>query len=96
MSLLIENGDIDYLKENGNPLIGLIRDNISRLKVEDIINAAREYDVKNVKTDFPIHLMWELFQSSRGFIWNAIKTFYNESNYTLSVKELFTLERSKK
>ena len=94
MSLLIENGDIDYLKENGNSLIGLVRDNISRLKVEDIKNAAREYGIKNVKTDFPIHLMWELFQSSRGFIWNAIKTFYNESNYTLSVEELFTLERN--
>lgn len=94
ISYLIENGDIDYLKENRHPFIRMVIDNISHLNVEDIMDAAREYCVKNVKADFPIHLMWELFQSSRGFIWNAIKAFHNETNHTLTLEELFMLERN--
>ncbi|WP_338450004.1 STAS domain-containing protein [Niallia oryzisoli] len=94
ISYLIENGDIDYLKENCHPFIQIVVENISSLKVDVIMDAAREYCVKNVKTDFPIHLMWELFQSSRGFIWNAIKAFHNETGSTLSLEELFTLERN--
>jgi rsbT co-antagonist protein RsbR len=61
--------------------------------MEDIMDVARERGVRAAKTEFPIHLAWELFQSSRGIIWNAIKAFYIESNNTLSVDEFFTLER---
>ena len=58
------------------------------------MDVAEEIGVKLAKTEFPIHLSWELFQSSRGFIWNAIKAFYIESNNTLSFEEFFTLERN--
>lgn len=93
-SLLKENGYLDFLKENGHPIMQLVSENISQLNMEDIMEAARELGVKLARTEFPIHLIWELFQSSRGFIWNAIKAFYIESNNTLSVDEFFTLERN--
>ncbi|MCQ6280809.1 ATP-binding protein [Bacillus sp. EB600] len=93
-SLLKENGYLDFLKENGHPIMQLVSENISQLNMEDIMEAARELGVKLARTEFPIHLIWELFQSSRGFIWNAIKSFYIESNNTLSVEEFFTLERN--
>ena len=41
-----------------------------------------------------MHLAWELFQSSRGIIWNAIKAFYTESKNTLDTEQFFTLERT--
>jgi rsbT co-antagonist protein RsbR len=72
----------------------LVADNIIQIKMEDIMDFARERGVRSAKTEFPIHLAWELFQSSRGIIWNAIKAFYIESNNTLSVEEFFTLERT--
>ncbi|MCQ6281151.1 STAS domain-containing protein [Bacillus sp. EB600] len=93
-SLLKENGEMDSFKTVGNPIMKLVADNISQLKMEDIMDFARERGVRSAKTEFPIHLAWELFQSSRGIIWNAIKAFYIESNNTLSVEEFFTLERT--
>ena len=60
-SLLKENGDIDFLKENGNPIMQLVSDNISQLKMEDIMDAARELGVKLAKTEFPIHLIMGAF-----------------------------------
>jgi rsbT co-antagonist protein RsbR len=92
-SLLKENGEMESYKVNGNPIMNLVADNISQIKMEDIMDVARERGVRSAKTEFPIHLAWELFQSSRGIIWNAIKAFYVESNNTLSVDEFFTLER---
>ena len=92
-TLLKENGEIENYKVNGNPIMNLVADNISQIKMEDIMDVARERGVRSAKTEFPIHLAWELFQSSRGIIWNAIKAFYVESNNTLSVDEFFTLER---
>ncbi|MDP4105473.1 MAG: ATP-binding protein [Bacillota bacterium] len=92
-SLLKENGEMESYKVKGNPIMNLVADNISQIKMEDIMDVARERGVRSAKTEFPIHLAWELFQSSRGIIWNAIKAFYVESNNTLSVDEFFTLER---
>jgi rsbT co-antagonist protein RsbR len=92
-TLLKENGEMDKYKVSGNPIMNLVADNISQIKMEDIMDVARERGVRSAKTEFPIHLAWELFQSSRGIIWNAIKAFYVESNNTLSVDEFFTLER---
>jgi rsbT co-antagonist protein RsbR len=92
-TLLKENGELENYKVNGNPIMNLVADNISQIKMEDIMDVARERGVRSAKTEFPIHLAWELFQSSRGIIWNAIKAFYVESNNTLSVDEFFTLER---
>jgi rsbT co-antagonist protein RsbR len=92
-TLLKENGEMENYKVNGNPIMNLVADNISQIKMEDIMDVARERGVRSAKTEFPIHLAWELFQSSRGIIWNAIKAFYVESNNTLSVDEFFTLER---
>ena len=92
-SLLKENGEMENYKVSGNPIMNLVADNISQIKMEDIMDVARERGVRSAKTEFPIHLAWELFQSSRGIIWNAIKAFYVESNNTLSVDEFFTLER---
>ena len=93
-SLLKENGELDSFKKVGNPIMKLVADNIIQIKMEDIMDFARERGVRSAKTEFPIHLAWELFQSSRGIIWNAIKAFYIESNNTLSVEEFFTLERT--
>jgi rsbT co-antagonist protein RsbR len=92
-SLLKENGDMEYFKVSGNPIMNLVADNISQIKMEEIMDVARERGVRSAKIEFPIHLAWELFQSTRGIIWNAIKSFYVESNNTLSVDEFFTLER---
>jgi rsbT co-antagonist protein RsbR len=55
---------------------------------------AKDRGVKSAKIEFPVHLAWELFQSTRGIIWNAIKSFYTEKKHTLSMDEFFTLERT--
>jgi rsbT co-antagonist protein RsbR len=92
-SLLKENGEMDGYKANGNPIMNLVANNINQIKMESIMDVARERGVRSAKTEFPIHLAWELFQSSRGIIWNAIKAFFVESAKTLTVDEFFTLER---
>ena len=43
------------------------------------MDSAREKGISRAKTEFPIHLSWEIFQSVRGITWNAIKSFYKES-----------------
>lgn len=92
-SLLQENGDLDYYGEFGNPFIRLLAENMTEMKTEEIMDQAKMRGVKSAKTDFPIHLAWELFQSSRGIIWSAIKTFYMESGIKLETEEFFILER---
>ncbi|KAA9025792.1 ATP-binding protein [Niallia endozanthoxylica] len=92
-SLLQENGDLDYYGEFGNPFIRLLAENMTEMKTEEIMDHAKMRGVKSAKTDFPIHLAWELFQSSRGIIWSAIKTFYIESGINLETEEFFILER---
>ncbi|HVH96620.1 MAG TPA: STAS domain-containing protein, partial [Bacillus sp. (in: firmicutes)] len=92
-SLLKENGDFDYYNKFGNPIMLILAQNINELKTEEVMDHAKERGVSSAKTEFPIHLAWELFQSSRGIIWNAIKTFYLESEKALETEEFFALER---
>ncbi|HZG72417.1 MAG TPA: ATP-binding protein [Chondromyces sp.] len=92
-SLLKENGELEKFRKNGNPIIKIVSENIIELKTEEIMDVARDRGVNSAKTEFPIHLAWELFQSSRGFVWNAIKAFFLENNETLATDEFFILER---
>jgi rsbT co-antagonist protein RsbR len=92
-SLLKENGDFDYYEKFGNPIMLMLAQNINELKTEEVMDHAKERGVSSAKTEFPIHLAWELFQSSRGIVWNAIKTFYLESQKELETEEFFALER---
>ena len=92
-SLLKDNGEIKYFRENGNPIIKTVASNISELKTEELMDKAKERGITSAKTEFPIHLAWELFQSSRGIVWNAVKTFYLEAGIKLDTEEFFALER---
>lgn len=92
-TLLSENGELERFEVNGNPIIHIVAKNIQALKPEDIMDTAKEYGIRHAKADFPIHLAWELIQSSRGIIWSAIKAFYNESKCTLDMEQFFALER---
>ena len=62
-TLLKENGELDYYEKYGNPIMKLVADNILELKTEEIMDNARERGISRAKSDFPIHLSWELFQS---------------------------------
>ncbi|WP_428908582.1 ATP-binding protein [Niallia sp. Krafla_26] len=92
-TLLRDSGEIDYFSEHGNPIIKIVASNISELKMEELMDKAKERGISSAKTEFPIHLAWELFQSSRGIVWNAVKTFYVESGIQLDTEEFFALER---
>ncbi|WP_249365573.1 ATP-binding protein [Cytobacillus citreus] len=93
ISLMKENGLLEEYEEEGNPIIKVVTENILELKTVEIMDWAKERGGKWGKTDFPIHLSLELFQSARGIIWNAIKIFYLESKHSLSMDEFFALER---
>ena len=93
MDLLKENGEYESIRLTGNPIIKLVAQNIDELKTEEIMDVARDRGLKSGKTEFPIHLSWELFQSTRGIIWNGIKEFYLETKQSLNTDELFALER---
>ncbi len=92
-TLLKENGDLEEYSKYGNPIMKLIVQNILELKTEEIMDSAREKGISRAKTEFPIHLSWEIFQSVRGITWNAIKSFYKESQITLDTDQFFSLER---
>ncbi|WP_338469772.1 ATP-binding protein [Niallia sp. XMNu-256] len=92
-SLLKDSGELNYFLEQGNPTLKTLANNMTELKQEEIMDQAKERGINSAKTEFPIHLAWELFQSSRGIAWNAIKTFYIESGIKLETEEFFTLER---
>ena len=92
-SLLKDSGEYHYFEKNGNPALKIVASNIAELKTEEIMDHAKDRGINSAKTEFPIHLAWELFQSSRGIAWNAIKTFYIENNIKLDTEEFFTLER---
>ncbi len=92
ISSLNDSGDNIY-SEKGNPIIELVAQNIIEFRTEEIMDVAKERGVRSAKTEFPMHMAWELFQSSRGIIWNAIKTFYNESSKSLNMDDFFSLER---
>lgn len=93
-SVLKENGQLDDYHKNGNPIMRIVAENISEIKTEEIMDIAKERGLNSAKTDFPVHLAWELFLSSRGIIWNAIKSFYSESDTNLNMDEFFILERN--
>lgn len=93
-TLLKESGELEVFQEIGNPILTIVAQNILELKTEEIMDIAKDRGIKSAKTEFPIHLAWELFQSSRGIIWNAIKAFFIESKATLTTEEFFMLERN--
>lgn len=93
VSLLKDNGDLTGLEERGNPILHVIAENILEINEESIIKVAEERGIASAQTEYPIHMAWELFQSSRGIVWNAIKNYYNESQTTLNEEEFFELER---
>ena len=62
-SLLKENGDLDYYEKFGNPFINYISTKYDELKTEDMMDYAKESGMSRAKTEFPIHLSWEIFQS---------------------------------
>ena len=43
----------------------MLAQNINELKTEEIMDHAKERGMNSAKTEFPIHLAWELFQSSQ-------------------------------
>jgi rsbT co-antagonist protein RsbR len=92
-SLLKENNELDYYVAFGNPIFKILSQNIHELKTEEIMDHAKERGIRSAKTEFPIHMAWELFQSSRGIVWNAIKAFYTETQNTLETEQFFALER---
>ncbi|KAB2331205.1 STAS domain-containing protein [Cytobacillus depressus] len=92
-TLMKEHNLLEEYEMEGNPIIKVVAGNILELKTELIMDHARDRGSKSAKSDFPIHLSLELFQSARGIIWNAIKEFYSESNNSLSMEEFFALER---
>lgn len=93
-SVIKENGDLDYYGEFGNPILQAVAQNIEDVKIENIMEIAKDRGIRSAKKELPIHLAWEIFQSSRGIIWSAIKAFYSESNETLDIDQFFTLERT--
>nr|WP_295972464.1 STAS domain-containing protein [uncultured Bacillus sp.] len=93
ISLLKENGELAELEEKGNPIMRLIAENILEINEANILEEAKRRGIASAKTEYPIHMAWELFQSSRGIIWNAVKNFYSESNNTLDEEKFFDLER---
>lgn len=93
ISLIKDNGDLKELEENGNPLLHVIAENILEIDEDRIIQKAKKRGIASAQTEYPIHMAWELFQSSRGIIWNAIKNYYAESQTKLDEAEFFELER---
>lgn len=93
ISLIEDNGDLKELEEKGNPLLHVIAENILEINEDNIIQVAKTRGIASARTEYPIHMAWELFQSSRGIIWNAIKNYYAESQTKLDEEEFFELER---
>jgi rsbT co-antagonist protein RsbR len=94
IAMLRDNGELTYYQEQGNPLMLIVADNIAELKTEAIMDLAKGRSLVSAKTEFPIHMAWELFQSTRGIVWNAIRDYYFTSKNTLNTDELFALERN--
>lgn len=94
ISMLRDNGELQYYTESGNPLMLIVADNIAELKTEEIMEIAKGRSLVSAKTEFPIHMAWELFQSTRGIVWNTIRDYYFNTKTTLNTDELFVLERN--
>ena len=93
ITLLKENGILGDLKEFGNPIMNIVAKNILELNQKNITDLAEIRGIKDAKLEFPIHLAWELFQSTRGIVWNTLRTFHLESQISLSTDKYFMLER---
>ncbi|RBW70202.1 ATP-binding protein [Bacillus taeanensis] len=83
----------ELLYKSVKPLMTILARSIKEIKTEEIMDWAKEIGTRRAKMDFPVNLSWEIFQSSRGIIWNAIQSFYKESESTLDMDEFFMLER---
>lgn len=93
ITLLKENGILGDLKEFGNPIMNIVAKNILEINQKNITDLAEIRGIKDAKLEFPIHLAWELFQSTRGIVWNTLRTFHLESQISLSTDKYFMLER---
>ena len=93
ITLLKENGILGDLKEFGNPIMNIVAKNILELNQKNITDLAEIRGIKDAKLEFPIHLAWELFQSTRGIVWNTLRTFHLESQISLGTDKYFMLER---
>ncbi|KAA9025793.1 STAS domain-containing protein [Niallia endozanthoxylica] len=91
-SLLKETGKWTTIVKEGNPLLKCVANYILDSN-SDIVMTAAKISEEHAKIDFPIHLAWELFQSTRGIIWNAVKSFYIETEIDLDMKDCFDMER---
>ena len=94
ISFLKEHDGLENFDQYTNPLMKIIAENIVNPNTEDILYQAKEKGIKSAKTECPIHMAWELFQSSRGFIWNAIKAYYVETKSTIEIEGFFEMERN--
>jgi len=92
-TLLKETGEWTTLVEKGNPLLKSVANYMLNSNPEYVMAEAKISSEKHAKIDFPIHLAWELFQSTRGIIWNAVKSFYIEASIHFDMKECFEIER---
>ncbi|MDQ0216117.1 rsbT co-antagonist protein RsbR [Oikeobacillus pervagus] len=86
--------DPETLKETVRLLTLLVSKSINGIKSEEIIAWAKETGTNRAKVDFPINLAWEVFQSCRGILWSAIRTYYLEEGIKLDIEEFFALERN--
>jgi rsbT co-antagonist protein RsbR len=93
ITLLKENGILEDLEEFGNPIMNIVAKNILEINQKNITDLAQIRGIKDAKLEFPIHLAWELFQSTRGIVWNTLRTFHLESQISLSMDKYFMLER---
>ena len=93
ISLLKENGVLEDLEKFGNPIMNMVATNLVELNPETITELAAKEGIKHAKLEFPIHLAWELFQSTRGIVWSTLKPFHLESNISLSTDHYFVIER---
>jgi rsbT co-antagonist protein RsbR len=93
ITLLKENGILEDLEEFGNPIMNIVAKSILKINQKNITDLAEMRGIKDAKLEFPIHLAWELFQSTRGIVWSTLRTFHLESQISLSTDKYFTLER---
>jgi len=91
-SLLKETGEWATIVNEGNPLLKSVASDILHSHSDTVMTAVKISE-EHAKIDFPIHLAWELFQSTRGIIWNAVKSFYIEAKIDLDMKDCFEIER---
>lgn len=83
----------EIVKKRFQDLIILIAENMNQLNYDAIQVWSKEVGTSRARLDFPINLSWEIFQSTREILWKSIETYYIQSGVSLSMGEMFTLER---